>query len=93
MAYFIVNTKYIDDQDQIATVRPKHREYITGFIDAGQAMGAGPWGDGKGGVYVLKVDERADADKIIADDPLTTEGIVAEQSVQEWKAAIGPWAL
>ena len=93
MAYFIVDTKYIEDADKVAAVRPAHREYMTGYIDAGQAVGAGPWGDGRGGVYVLKVDDRADADKIIENDPLTREGIVVEQTVREWKCAIGPWAL
>jgi len=40
--------KYIGDQNKIAQVRPKHRDYLSGLLAEGKVAGAGPFTDGSG---------------------------------------------
>lgn len=92
MTWFTVDTTYIPDADRLAEVRPSHRAYLQGLVDTGQVVGGGPWVDGKGGLYIVKVADRTELDEILAADPYTTEGIAADRSVREWTIALGPFA-
>ncbi|MGQ0840326.1 YciI family protein [Actinokineospora sp.] len=92
MTWFTVDTLYIADRDRLAAVRPAHRDYLRGLADTGQVLAGGPWADGTGGFFVVKVADRAELDAILAVDPYTTEGIAAERTVREWTIGIGPWA-
>lgn len=92
MTWFTVDTTYIDDADRLAEVRPSHRAYLQELVETGHVLAGGPWADGTGGFFVVKVADREELDKILAVDPYTTEGIAAARVIREWTIALGPFA-
>ncbi|SDC87732.1 YciI family protein [Actinokineospora iranica] len=92
MTWFTVDTRYVEDRDLLAAARPAHRDYITGLVETGQVVAAGPWADDLGGFVVFKVTDRAELDKLLAEDPYTTESVAADRAIREWKILLGPWA-
>ncbi|WP_156754564.1 YciI family protein [Actinokineospora pegani] len=89
MTWFIVDTTYAADRDALRAARPAHREYLLELADRGTVVGGGPWADDLGGMFVAKVADRAELDAILAADPYTTGGVVAEQKVREWEPKLG----
>jgi uncharacterized protein YciI len=91
MAWFTADTTYVDDRDKLLEVRPRHRDYLRGLVDQGVVVLAGPWTDDKGGFVVYQVEDRAQLDRLLADDPYTTEGVAAGREVREWTISLGAW--
>jgi uncharacterized protein YciI len=91
MAWYTVDTTYISDRDKLLAVRPDHRDYLRPLVDQGVVVVAGPWADDSGGFIVYQVDDRAQLDRLLADDPYTTEGVAAGREIKEWKITLGAW--
>ncbi|HEY0451436.1 YciI family protein [Actinophytocola sp.] len=92
MVWFTVETTYVEDRDKLAAVRPRHREYLRRLADEGRVTGAGPWSDDSAGFTVYRVEDRAELDTLLDEDPYTTEGVAAARTVHEWKLMLGQWA-
>ena len=92
MVWFTVETTYTTDRDRLAAARPRHREYLQRLADAGSVTGAGPWADDTAGFAIYRVADRAELDRLLAEDPYTTEDVAAERTVHEWKLVLGQWA-
>lgn len=85
MALFAVMLTYIDDKDEIARVRPAHREHLAAQFEAGRLVHAGPFLDDSGGMAVYTADSIEEIHEILAADPFTLGGIVTGTVVKEWK--------
>lgn len=92
MAWFTVETTYVDDRDKLLAARPRHRAYLRELADDGRVTGAGPWADDSGGFAVYRVEDRAELDRLLAEDPYTTDGVAAARAVHEWNLVLGAWA-
>jgi hypothetical protein len=66
-------------------VRPKHREYLSSLLAQGKLHESGPFADDKGALIIYEVADEAEARAIIAADPYTDAGVVADQQLREWK--------
>jgi uncharacterized protein YciI len=91
MAWYTVDTTYVEDRDKLLAVRPKHRDYLRGLAADGIVVAGGPWGDDSGGFAVYQVEDRAQLDRLLADDPYTIEGVSAGRDIREWKITLGAW--
>lgn len=91
MAWYAVDTTYTLDRDKLLEVRPRHRDYLRGLADEGIVVAGGPWGDDTGGFAVFQVEDRAQLDRLLADDPYTTEDVAAGREIREWKITLGSW--
>ncbi|RSM68882.1 hypothetical protein DMH04_46715 [Kibdelosporangium aridum] len=91
MAWYTADVTYTTDRDKLAAVRPAHRDYLRGLVDQGIVVAAGPWADDLGGFVVYQVEDRAQLDKVLAEDPYSTEGVAAKRDVREWDIRMGSW--
>lgn len=89
MTWFTVETTYVDDRDKLAAARPLHREYLQRLIDDGRVAAAGPWADDSAGFAIYRVADRVELDRLLAEDPYTTEGVAAARTVHEWTIVLG----
>ena len=64
-----------------------HYAFLTKLSTDGLLEQAGGFTDKSGGAYVLTVDSRADAEAIIAKDPVFTSGS-SSLTLREWNAKI-----
>lgn len=91
MAHYTVDTRYAEDRDALQAARPAHREYLQGLVEKGKVLLAGPWADDLGGFVIYEAAGPEELDKLLADDPYTTEGVAAERSIREWRITMGSW--
>ncbi|OLF09457.1 hypothetical protein BLA60_20075 [Actinophytocola xinjiangensis] len=92
MIWFTVETTYTQDRDALHAARPGHREYLSGLVEQGRVAAAGPWADDSAGFAVYRVADRDELDRLLAEDPYTTGGVVAGRTVNEWKIVLGSLA-
>ncbi|HKW44386.1 MAG TPA: YciI family protein [Candidatus Eremiobacteraceae bacterium] len=70
---FLVLIDYTDMGARARTIEA-HREYIAAARDRGDVTESGPFTDGEGGVYVLKVADEHAARAFVGEDPYYRDG-------------------
>jgi uncharacterized protein len=71
-----------------AELRPSHLAYIEAHVGVVLAAGAKLSDDGTtalGSLFLLDVDERADAEAFHAGDPFTAGGVYASSTITRWR--------
>ncbi|MFD1145796.1 YciI family protein [Saccharothrix hoggarensis] len=91
MARFAVEFVYGDNQEERLAVRPAHREYLSTLVERGALLVAGPYVDQTGALLVYEVADEDELRDVIAADPYTHAGVVAETRVHEWQTVMGAW--
>lgn len=89
MAWYTVETSYVDDRAKLEDSRPRHRAYLQALVERGKVGAAGPWADDSAGFAIYQVDDRAELDRLLADDPYTVDGVAKARTVHEWKVVLG----
>jgi uncharacterized protein YciI len=73
-----------------AAHRPAHLEYLTAnarmLLAAGALIDDGGTG-GHGGILLIDTEDRAEAERFIADDPFTKAGLFDSITVTRWRKA------
>jgi uncharacterized protein YciI len=75
-------------QDVRASIRPKHLEFLSRHAPLLLACGAKLNDDGTdqgGGLYVIDVAERADAERFIAEDPFNHSETFDRVTITRWR--------
>jgi uncharacterized protein YciI len=89
MAWYTVETTYVDDRAKLEDSRPRHRAYLRALVEEGKVGAAGPWADDSAGFAIYQVADRAELDRLLADDPYTVDGVAKARTVNEWKLVLG----
>jgi hypothetical protein len=90
MPYAIVTQDKPEGAQIRAAARAAHIEYLTAHKDKLLAAGALIDDDGTGGhggILIVDTDERAEAERFIAEDPFTKAGLFAKVTVTRWRKA------
>lgn len=83
-----VQLSFSDDPDRMAG-RPAHRERLRQLHADGQVLAAGPWADDTGALVIFTGD-RAEVDRLLAEDPYYRGPGVTVESVREWAPVFRP---
>ena len=89
MAWYTVETTYTDDRDRLEASRPKHRAYLGELVERGKVAAAGPWADDSAGFAIYHVEDEAELDRLLAEDPYTVDDVAASRTIHEWKVVLG----
>jgi uncharacterized protein YciI len=93
MPTYAVRYTYDERTDVRDLVRPEHRAYLAGLAEAGTLLGSGPFTDGEpGALLVFRAESPEAVAAIVADDPFSREGIVAQTDIRAWDVVLGPWS-
>lgn len=79
---FIAILTYKKPLKEVDRFLQAHREYLAEHYAAGHFIASGPQTPRVGGVIMIKADERATVDSIIAQDPFHINGIADYRIVQ-----------
>lgn len=108
MAIFAITYDYPDDTDEMMTVRPEHREWLSsvpGLLVAGMYQ---PGRDtatpgepreqadespANGALIVVSGDSLAEVGARFDHDPYWLAGFVLRRVVREWNPPLGSWAV
>ncbi len=90
MPYAIQTVDKPNSAELRASTRAAHLEYLTAHQDKLLAAGALINDDGtggSGGILIVDTDDRAEAERFIANDPFTKAGLFERVSVTRWRKA------
>jgi hypothetical protein len=90
---FVNYVSYIEDQDAVAAIRPKHRVYLQELVDRGQLATAGPFTDGSGGLFIYEADDIDAAHRLADADPYTLGGAIKSRTITPWALVFSNPAL
>jgi uncharacterized protein len=88
VALFLLTYGY-HDTDQRAARREDHVAYLNKLADDGALLAAGPYEDLTGGAIVLKADDQAAAEALVAGDPYTRADVTKNRYLRQWKVTVG----
>jgi uncharacterized protein YciI len=89
MSYYAVRWTYTTDTAKVDTARQPHVDYLKKLVADGTVAVAGGWTDGTGGLVIFDVTGRGELSELLEGDPFTTEGVIVETEIHEWKLALG----
>ena len=69
--------------EAVMAVYPRHKAVVDKFIERGEVIGIGPFGDSmRGNMAIFKT--RAAAEQFVKEDPFIQEGLVKSFVIREW---------
>lgn len=89
MAKFAAILEYTSDADRLSEVRPTHREYLQGLVEAGKLFRSGPFPDGSGSLIIYEAEDLAEAQVLLANDPFSKAGLITGVKLKEWNIVMG----
>lgn len=92
MAIFMVNYQYVGDEDQMAAIRPTHREWLSSLLNSGQLLASGPLVDLPGALLIFKAGSLIELSRLLDQDPFDIAGLIGERDIAEWNPVFGPWS-
>lgn len=73
--------------ETIMNVYPRHKVVVDKYIEKGEVIGIGPFGD-RGNMAIFK--NRAAAEQFVTEDPFIPEGIVKSFAIRDWNDSLLP---
>lgn len=80
--------------DDLATLRPEHRDFLGGLLEDGTLLASGPWLDNAApGALLLVVAQDVDgAQRLLDDDPFLRAHLITKRTVRPWNPVLGALA-
>lgn len=91
MTFFAVEYTYGASKEQLAEIRPAHREYLANLYDTGALLASGPIGDFVGALILVKAHSVEAVVELLDRDPFDIAGFISERSIREWTQVFGPF--
>lgn len=73
------------NEDRIAEVRPRHREYLTALREQCRLFASGPFEDDSGALIIYEANNQADAEALIEADPFREAGVFQSWEMKPWR--------
>ncbi len=89
MPLFVLQYRFPEDAEQRLAVRPRHRAYLDELRASGKLVAAGPWADDSGALLVYAVEDEAELERLMADDPYVVADVFGERTLREWRPIFG----
>ena len=85
MKHVVIGQSSRASMDAIMEVYPRHKVIVDAFVERGEVVGIGPFGDG-GNMAIFRFQEAAES--FVAQDPFILEGLIASYEIRPWLDAM-----
>ena len=85
MKHVVIGQSSRASMDAIMEVYPRHKVIVDAFVERGEVVGIGPFGDG-GNMAIFRSQEAAES--FVAQDPFILEGLIASYEIRPWLDAM-----
>lgn len=95
MTVFVVEYTYDTSRTQdLATLRPRHREFLGRLHEEGTLLASGPWLDNAapGALLLVRARDVAGAQHLLDDDPFHRAHLITRRTVRPWNPVVGAFA-
>lgn len=79
--------------DDIARMRPSHREFIAALADSGTVLASGPWADNAapGALLIVTAEDADEVQQVLDEDPFHQAHLITQRTVRPWHPVSGPF--
>jgi uncharacterized protein YciI len=92
MSVFAVTYHYTATAEELAGLRPAHREFFGQLFDKGDLLTSGPFVDYSGALLLVKADSVEEVSALLDNDPFDIAGYIGERVILQWNPLNGPFA-
>ena len=92
MPVFVVTYLYSATAEQLNEIRPIHRQWLAGLLEAGQLLASGPMIDNPEALLVFRSDSASELAMLLDNDPFDIAGFIGSRSIQQWNPVFGPFS-
>jgi uncharacterized protein YciI len=92
MPVFVVTYLYSATAEQLNEIRPIHRQWLAGLLEAGQLLASGPMIDNPEALLILRSDSASELAMLLDNDPFDIAGFIGSRSIQQWNPVFGPFS-
>jgi uncharacterized protein YciI len=92
MPVFVVTYLYSATPEQLNEIRPIHRQWLAGLLEAGQLLASGPMIDNPEALLVFRSDSASELAMLLDNDPFDIAGFIGSRSIQQWNPVFGPFS-
>ena len=87
MKAVVIGEPSMATMETIMTVYPRHKMVVEKYIQTGEVIGIGPFGD-RGNMAIFKT--RSAAEQFVTEDPFILEGLVKSFTIRDWNDSLLP---
>jgi uncharacterized protein len=91
MSVFAVTYHYSATPEELAEVRPIHREFTGDLFDKGILLTSGPFVDYAGALLLIKADSVEEVSALLDNDPFDIAGFIGERVILQFNPVNGPF--
>lgn len=91
MTFFAVEYTYGATLEQLAELRPVHREFISKLYEEGVVLASGPIGNYDGALILVKAANVESVAHLFDNDPFDIAGFITDRVIREWTPVFGPF--
>ena len=89
MSVFAVTYHYSAEPEQLAGLRPAHREFTAKLFDEGVLLTSGPFIEYSGALLLVKAQSVEEVSAILDNDPFDIAGYIGERVILQWNPLYG----
>ncbi|MDR2703243.1 MAG: YciI family protein [Cellulomonadaceae bacterium] len=98
MTIFAVVYSYRNEPAELAAIRPRHRDFLSGLQAQGHVLLSGPLAPsdgepGGGGLIIMRAPTESVVAALLDDDPFQVHGLIAARRIARWQPVIGEMGL
>lgn len=92
MKTFAVTYTYAASAEDLAAVRPTHREWLAEQLEAGALLASDPMVDMPTALLIWRAESLEALSALLDQDPFDIAGFIGERTIAEWNPVFGPWS-
>jgi uncharacterized protein YciI len=92
MPVFAVTYLYSATEEQLNEIRPIHRQWFAGLLEAGHLLASGPMVDNPEALLIFRSESASDLAELLDNDPFDIAGFIGSRSIQQWNPVFGPFS-
>ena len=92
MPVFVVTYLYAATAEQLNEIRPIHRQWLAGLLEAGQLLASGPMIDNPEALLIFRSDSASELAMLLDNDPFDIAGFIGSRSIQQLNPVFGPFS-
>jgi len=91
MSVFAVTYHYSAEPEELAALRPSHREFTGELFDRGILLTSGPFVDYAGALLLIKAESVEEVSALLDNDPFDIAGYIGERVILQFNPVNGPF--
>ena len=92
MPIYAVTYLYTAPSEQVAEIRPLHRQWLAQLLEEQVLLASGPMVDTSEALLIFRSASAEELAKLLDNDPFDIAGCISSRTIQAWNPVFGPFS-